>query len=69
MRVFQTVSSDSLTVVAEFKRVVVRIQKMSLILRLPDLGAGNRLRIILSYNNLLKPVLGNPDLPDVLHLK
>ena len=69
MRVLQAVSFDIFTVVVEFKRVLVRIQKMSLILRLPYLGPSNRLWIFLSFNNLLKPVLGNPDLPDVLHLK
>ena len=69
MRVLQAVSFDIFTVVVEFKRVVVRIQKMSLILRPPDLGPGNGLRFFLSFNNLLKSVLGDPDLPDVLHLK
>ena len=67
MRVLQTTSSY--TVVVEFKRVLVRIQKMSLILCLPGHGAGNMLRLFLSDNNLLKPVLGDPDLPDVLNLK
>ena len=69
MRDLQTVPSDSLTVVVEFEGIIVRIQKMSFILRLSDLGPSNRLRFFLSFNNLLKPVLGDPDLPDVLHLK
>ena len=69
MRDLQTFPSGSLTVVVEFKRVLVRIQKMSLVLRLSDLRPINGLRLFLSDNNLLKPVLGDPDLPDVLHLK